>query len=361
VDGSEQRIAPRPTPRQGFNFSVFLDNADEQGKMESMLFGWQSLYWGLPIWPDKVLHTGTINSGSSSIAIDTDYADYREGTLAVIWKSITEYEAVLISTIDTNGLSLAETVVGNYSGPKFIMPCRLAQMISLERANLMSQIKSKHDFMFLVVDNLLLESYVAATEYSDVEVLTEPGLIEAGEEVVSDGLLSVQDYTVGGFEFFSYSDYNKIARPYKRRHTTREDCWNHRLWLHSLYGRQNAVWYPTFKPDMRHVATIGSSDTNIEIANIGLTENMGLNSLRTTLAFLLPNGTQLYRPIIGIQGLSNGNEEVTIDTSLGQEIAVGGCTISFLDKCRSASDKFSLRWTSGNELESEVTFVVVKA
>lgn len=359
MDGSEQRIAPRPTPRQGFNFSIFLNSIDEQAKLEAMLFGWQKHYWGLPIWPEKTLHTATITAGASSITVDTSYADYRDDTLAIIWKSITEYETVLISTVAAGSLSLTGTVQNTYTGSKFIMPCRLAQMVSVENATWLSQAQSRHDFMFLIVDNLLLNSYTPDTTYNDIEVLTEAGLLESGQNVESDGDLTVQDYRVGGFEYFSYSDYNVINRPRKRRFVTKEDFWNYRLHLHSLYGRQNVVWYPTFKPDLRHVVTIGSSDTTIEIANVGLVDNMGLNSLRTHLAFLLPDGTQIYREITDIQD-SNGNEEVTIDSALGQEIAVGGCNISFLDKCRSASDKFSLRWLSSGEMESLVNFIVVK-
>ena len=359
IDSSEQRIAPRPTPRQGFNFSIFLNKVDEQAKLENMLFGWQSLYWGLPIWCDKVLHTGTLSSGSSSIDIDSSYADFRNNTLAIIWKSIIEYEVVLISDIDSSGLNLSETIVNTYVGDKWIMPCRLAQISSIEKQQLKSTIESVHTFTFLVVDNLLLTGYTPSVTYEDAEVITSPGLIEDGEEITSDALIRSQDYIVGEFEYFSFSDFNKVTRPYKKRLTSREDCWNYRLWIHSLSGRQNAIWYPTFKPDMRHVVTIGASDTEIEIANIGLTNNMGLNSLRTHLAFLLPNGTQLYRRIEDIN-LSNGNEVVTIDSALEQEIAVGGCTISFLDKCRSASDRFSFNWIDSDELENKINFIVVK-
>jgi len=359
-DGSEQRIAPRPTPRQGFKFSVFLNNVDEQAKLETMLFGWQKHYWALPIWPEKTLHTSTITSGASSITVSTSYADYRDDTLAIIWKSITEYETVLIDTVAAESLTLTEDVVNGYTGNKFIMPCRLAQMVSIERTTRKSKTESTYDFMFLVVDNVLLEDYTPATTYQGIEVLTEAGLLESGQEEESDGDLSVQDYRVGEFEYYSYSDYNIINRPYKRRFITKEDCWNYRLWIHSLYGRQNAIYYPTFKPDLRHVATIGASDVTIEIANVELIENMGMNTLRAHLAFLLPSGTQLYRQITNMQGLTNGNEEVSIDTSLGQEIAVGDCDISFLDLVRCASDQFNLRWITGSEMTSLVNFIVVK-
>ena len=366
-DGSEQRISIRPAPRQSFKFKAFIEGKGVQSKLDALIFGWQKLFWGLPIWPEKEEHTDTITAGANSITMDTAYADYREDTLAIIWKSPTEFETVLISTVNDNSLGLADSVVNTYTGAKLIMPCRLAQLISPVKTLQASYSQSIREFNFLVVDNILLTDHTADTEYTAVdsgsetlEVITIPGIIGRAEREISLGDLSVQDYLTGEFKYFSDSDYNIITRQYHRRFTTKAACWNHRLWLHSLYGRQVANWLPTFKDDLQFNETIEASDTVIQVDDIELTANMGLNDLRTQLAFIFSDGTDpIFREIEDISENTAGYDEITISSALGVEVAVGGCIISYLDKCRRLSDQAKLKWITSNECESKLNFVVV--
>ena len=85
-DGSEQRISMRGVPRQSFSIRVSLNNYVDMSIIDAATFGWQKLFWGLPIWSEWTEHTATISAGASSISLDTSYADYRADTLAIIWK-----------------------------------------------------------------------------------------------------------------------------------------------------------------------------------------------------------------------------------------------------------------------------------
>ena len=121
-------------------------------------------------------------------------------------------------------------------------------------------------------------------------------------------------------------------------------CWDFRLFLHSLYGMRGTVWVPTYKDDLAQASVIGAADTSFQIENIKLAENMTFNTLRTHLAFIKPDGTTYYREITGIVELNDNIEVISIDAQLGEEIAVGGCMISFLDLCRRASDTAKMDW-----------------
>lgn len=358
-DGSEQRISMRGTPRQGYGISTFLNSEAEIAKLEASLFTWMKLFWGLPIWGESTVHTDTISAGASSIVVDTSYADYREDTLAIIWKSTTEFETVLISTVNPNSLGLASNVVSAFTGAKLIMPCRQAQIVDSVGGVLESDEESHYDFQFLVTDNIRLTGHIIHTIYKGREVITTPGKILAGEQNVANSNSYVEDYRTGLFKHGSDSTYNILSRSYFNRYESREAVWNYRLFLHSLYGKQVPVWLPTFKKDLQFNTTIGASDTVIQIDNIGLTDNMGLNSLRTNLAFLFPNGTQLNREILGVADDSGSSEQVTIDAALGVEVPVGGCTISFLDLCRRSSDETRLIWRSNDRCDSLIDYTVI--
>jgi len=358
-DGSEQRICFGPVPRQVFRYRVFLNSDVTQARLEAMLFGWQKLYWAIPMWQEKTVHTTTISAGASAITFNTAYADYRADTLAIIWKSQTEYETVLISTVNAGSLGLSENVVSTYTGNKVIMPCRLAQLVNPINTLQVEKEQSFRDVYFEVVDNTLLETHSAVATYGGVEVIEIPGLLDEGEERIISGDLSLQDYFTGKFKYFSDSNYNIITRQYTRQFETKEECWNFRLWLHSLYGRQNAIWIPTFRNDLQLASTIEAADVEVQVSDIDLTANMGLNDLRTHLTFILTDGTMYHREILGISQNSGGYDVVTIDSALGEEVA--SCDISFLDKCRRESDEIEIDWEFGNTCKSKIGFVVVTA
>jgi len=338
----------------------------EISRLDTLLFGWQKKYWALPVWPEKTIHTGTINAGVSTLTFDTSYADYRDATLAIIWQSSSIFDVVLIDTVYPTYLSLSTVTNRSFTGTKLIMPCRLAKMITPTSGNQESRKEGIWNFSFMVVDNVLLTEHIPLVEYPEgtsadsQEVVTIPSLIKDGEETESDADLSSQDYGIGGFDFFSDSTYNILSRPYKKRNRTKAECWAFRLWLHSFYGRQNVKWFPTFKNDLTLIDPIGPADESFEIENIGLASNMGLNSLRTHLVFVLSDGTQLYREIININENSSGTETVTIDSVLGQTIGVDDI-VCFLDKCRLASDETEIMWKTGDENEYDLTIMGVTA
>jgi len=114
-------------------------------------------------------------------------------------------------------------------------------------------------------------------------------------------------------------------------------------------GRRGTFWLPTYRNDLTPTETISAVETDINIQNIKLADNMTTNDLRTHLAFILPNGTIICRAITNIVEVDDDEETITIDSALGVEVATGGCIISFLDLCRQASDVVDIEWTEPNK------------
>jgi hypothetical protein len=344
--GSEQRMSVRTIPRQRFTYSVPLKTEKEQSRFEAVMFGWQKRSFGLPIWTERVTHTATITAADDTITVDTTNADFRDDSYAIIWKSITEYEAVKIDTVAAGLLTLESPVVDTYTGTKFILPLRIAQVnSSVKKSNLSAGLMIA-TVGFSVKDNILQTGYTPATTYKTFPVL-EVGSKQFGRISKASGSDSdsfTQDYKSGDFDYYSDSEFNMISQGWGFVNEDKAACWDFRLFLHSLYGMQGTVWVPTYKDDLAQADTIGAADTDFQIENIKLAENMTFNTLRTHLAFILPDGTTYYREITGIVELDDNIEVISIDAFLGEEIAVGGCMISFLDLCRRASDTALMDW-----------------
>lgn len=359
--GSEQRRSVRSVPRQSFTLSVPLKTTKEQSRFDAALFGWQKRMFGLPVWTEKVLHTADIAATATTITVDTTNADFRDDSYAVIWKSLTEYEAVKIETVAAGSLTLETPVVGTFTGNKFIMPLRITQVTQTVRRQNPVAGFMQADLNFAVKDNVLLTGFVADVTYDGLPVL-QVGSKQVGgspKESSIDSDSFSQDYDSGDFDFFSDSEFNMIAQSWGIVNENRAACWQFRLLLHSLFGRQGTIYVPTYKEDLTQAEVIGAADTSFQIENIKLAENMTFNTLRNHLAFIFPDGTHIYKEITGIVEHDEDIEIISIDSALGVEVAVGGCMISFLDKCRLASDSLEIEWLIDNKNYSTLPLIAV--
>lgn len=358
--GLEQRISLRRIPRQGFAINVYFVNEQDQAEFEAAIFSWQKRAWGVPVWSDWVEHTATITAGDTTITVDTTNADFRDDSLAIVYQDKDNYEIVKVETKTDSVLNLEVEMQNTFTGSKLIMPVRIAQMIQPVRNSMAPDGHAIVNCEFLVTINELLTSYVADETYDSLTVLTKATYVDATQELTSDADVVISDSVTGPFDIFSDSDFNVVTQSHLFKNFTKAQCWEFREFLHSLYGRQKPVWIPTYKNDLQLTDTIGAADVNFRIANIGLANNMGLNNLRTHIAFVFPDGTNMYREITNIVESDASEEIITIDSSLGMEVTVGACEISFLDKYRLANDDVQITWTENNRNECTLQFVRVE-
>ena len=358
-DGSEQRISLRPAPRQGFHFDVYLKDEISQAKFDIIQWRYQKRTWGLPIWPEWTLHTTTIPVGSTAISLDTTTGDYRVGGLVIIWQAEDSYEVVKIDSIAAGSLSLESGVQNTWTGTKYIMPVRIAYLRAQVSKPSAPDGYAHATLDFTVRDNALLTGYTAADVYDGLPVLA-PSIIDEGEqEIESDADAGFVDYGLGDFEIFSDSDFNIVVQSHVSRRKGRSDCWDFRKFWHSLYGRRGTVWIPSYKNDIVQLNSIGPSATTFNVQNMGLALYMGTNAMRNHIAFIFPEGTQIYRAISGVTKIDVDTEQITIDSALDITINPGDCEISWLDRCRLTEDKIQWEWEDFETLRCKVTFTKV--
>jgi hypothetical protein len=215
------------------------------------------------------------------------------------------------------------------------------------------------DFSFAVKDNILLTGYTPVTTYKGLPVITEATAVDPTQSKSSDADAYPQDYKAGDFDYFSDSDYNLNIQSHLFYKDNKAACWDFRKFIHSLLGQQKTFYVPTHKEDMVLAEGFGASDTSFNIEYIGLADNMGINDLRTDIAFIFPDGTQLYREVTGIVK-SGVVEIISIDSDLDIAVEPGDCIISWLDKVRLAGDEIEFFWNRAHELELETQLQAVK-
>jgi len=359
-DGSEQRISTRPVPRQGFKFPVMMESEKQQARLDAMLFSWQKRSFGLPVWPELVVHTGAINATDMAITVDTTNADFRDDSLAAIWQSEDSCEVVQVDSVAEGSLTLANPVQNTFTGSKLIMPVRTAQMDASSKRKGHSTGLAIPNFSFAVKDNILLTGFTPATTYKGLPVLTEATAIDPTQSKSSDADAYLQDYKAGDFDFFSDSDFNIGIQSHLFYKDTKAACWDFRKFIHSLLGQQGTFYVATHKEDIVLAEGFGAADTDFNIENIGLADNMGVNDLRTDIAFIFPDGTQLYREVTGIVK-SGAVEIISIDSDLDIAVEPGDCVISWLDKMRLAGDEIEFVWNGAHELVCDTQLQATKA
>ncbi len=347
-DGSEQRMSTRSVPRQGFQIDSYIGDEQEQAYLEAFLFRSQKIRCYFPVWSELTEHTDTIAVDSTTITLDTNYADYRDNSYALIWQSHDSFEKIHISSVSSDHLTLGTGTESTWTGTKWIMPLRLAYFEGATKNGETADGYSSFSCFFTVNDNVLLTGYTAGTTYNSLTVLTDATLEDGEREVEIDADMIFTDYGLHSFRGESDSDFNIYVQGHVFRNITRETCWDFREFLHSIYGRRVPVWIPSFKEDIVQIGTIGSSDTTFSIEDVGWGLRMQFNTLRTHLAFVFPDGTFIFREITNIEyeqtTSGSTSDTITIDSTLGVEVAPGDCEICFLDKCRLTEDKIEIEW-----------------
>lgn len=131
-----------------------------------------------------------------------------------------------------------------------------------------------------------------------------------------------------------------------------------RTFVAARKGAAVPFWLPTWRQDLQLYSNAASIDTTLSIVNIGFTKHIWPNPARRFLAFILPDGTKIYRRITASADPGNGlYETITIDSAPGVALPASTTLLSFLTLCRMAEDEVTIVWQSSNAAEAELSIV----
>jgi len=351
-NGKEQRMKLRSSPRQEFVLDIAI-TPGEIPELDLLLYEWRANNFALPISSESRFLISPTSTSSPNIAVNTEFADFRVGGLAVIYADPQDFELVEIVSLTTNEIVANSNISKIYGTSALVMPVR----ITILRGNPVRSTDGKQQRLkatFQSIENITLPTSPSVQQYKSLDVfLDEPLTINGFAPDSYNKRVDIIDYGTGVLDTFSPWLKTKTQRNFGLQFDDAEQSWTFRLWLHRREGRLRPFWMPTFESDFTLI-TVGLLDIQLQVVNEG--QNT-LSTERNDLAIRDTNGTWLFREIISI--IPSGNDLlVTVDTSIGiQSDTVD--LISFMGRKRLFSDRVGITWTGNNTGRSSVPMIEI--
>jgi hypothetical protein len=363
-DRTEQRIAKRQgIPAHYVSTRLAVKDYAESARLDAVVHTWAKQSWRCPFWPDAERHAAALPAGTSTIAVDTRYSDFRTGFAqrwCMIYGSPTQFEFAQIASKTDDSLTLLSGLSNSYEPGQWIMPVRTGRLIDAAVLRRFPGGAGLIEMTWRIEDVQAISGFTPALTYDGYTVLTEPAVLpgDAGQ-FSHDPDVAVLESGNGPFEVVSNSDFNEVTQSHGWVCDGKAAAWRLRQFLHDAKGRQKAYLVPTFKEDLVLTRPVAANATTLYVANSDHLQ-MGLNTLRTYVAFRPEGGDLIVRKITGI-GLVSATEEVlTIDATPEQAFTPGEA-LCWVDKCRLASDQIELTWSGIGQCSADMPLVRVTA
>lgn len=360
VSGSEQRISLREAPRREFDFQILLERGLDRQRLELLLFDGQNRVFGVPVWIEPTRLTADASVGQTSVNVEsTAFASFREGGLAILYVSETEFEIVEITTFSATVLNIATPLENTFSAGIRVMPLRPFTMPRPARDRRWAMNLTEYSFTLLeAVDREDLSDVSAWPEYDGKVLLDDPNAISTTLDSSLDRNLVLIDGETGEYLLDGRWDRNRRSTTKRFIIRGREHLWQVRQLLYGLRGRQISFWLPTFSDDLRLVLDYTSGGGSITVANVGYAANAQTRVPKRDIRVTLTDGTVLLRRISSATEIDEDTEQLALSTTIPQNIDVGDVRrIEFLELVRIDTDRISLQHFNANG-EAEVSFPV---
>lgn len=348
-DGSEQRIALRQTPRRYFEFGFLVSTLIERQKLEAAISANGSQSWDLPLWTDSTPCTSAISHGDVVVYADTIGRDFVAGGKALLLATNGNSLIINISTLTDTQLNLSSAVVGSWPIETAVIPLRTAY---LEQSQQISRFTGSaiYGVVRFLCDDISNWSTATETIYRDYPVLTIAS--NWSQDITTDYQRKMQivDFGVGGI----YRDDESSLPVFIQSHhfvlDSRQKITDFRKFLYSRRGRLNALWIPTFMPDLSFVSL---SSVYLDVVNIDYTTLYNQSINRRDIRIELTNGDIHYRRIVASAVISNSVERLTLNNTLPSSDIE---KISFMMFGRLDTDAIELAWSYGDYVDVKLNF-----
>jgi len=369
--GDEQRIRARNLPRQLFEMDYLVSRPRAASALRNAIMGHHGRLFAVPVWPFGRPLQQDASIGDTTIFVDTTNADFRESTDA--------QQRLVVLFRDYDDFEIAQVAVGGLGTPGQITMARELQQahaaVTTEVVPLQIML-AKDPIEWSRTPNGVVTARVSwlSEEYEDLAAPDGDLTLFAGAPVLTGFNFvtdSLEEKVVDKYELFD--SVTGAFRPMKRRTIPEfgsnrgfetedaDDSFTLRRLLYAMHGKQRAFWAPTWAQDFDVVSPIGSSDTSITVADVGHGRFLNGAAPFSALMVLLKDGTQFFREITNIADGAPGEEVVTLDSSLGQNIDPGDIQlVSYLVLSRFGSDRITLTHPRKGALRLRVPIIGVK-
>lgn len=341
-NGTEQRIKIRQNPRQRLAIKAYLDY-NERFRVENLIWGWRNRVWAIPMWIEARYATASITEGDTIIYVDTQYGDFREGYLAVVWGGPRNFDVFQIASMTTSSISLDRGVNADYDNP-IIMPVRSARMIK-DPTRYTTGYDALLDTIVEVTDNLATPAAASAIQYNGEDTFFMEPLqtTNNGSPDRYQHRIDLMDNISGVVEQFSPWNYIRVNREFELIMEGAQEIWEMRQWLYRRAGKLVPFYMPTYENNLRLISVGFITDSFVVKDDDFSTQS----SARKTIAVKKTDGTYLFRTIIASEINLDGNTDITVDTPLSIDASEID-EINYFGLKRLSSDDIEIDWLPNN-------------
>ena len=350
--GKEQRIKLRKNPRQLFDWRVRIDDGTfDKGRMDTLLFDWQSRTWGVPIWHEATELSVAATAGDLTINVGTTAdADYRVDELVMIYTDGENFDVQTIDSFTATTITLKNAILNSYAVGADVAPLRTANMKKQVGASRFRSADQELIASFRILDNDSDLADVTGWDTYNSKILLDTCNVMRGQSLEESYLrdIIVMDGSVGLTSQDSPWDNGKRSTTLTLRANSRAEVWDLRQLMHYLGGRQVSFYVPTFGQDLISTTALATASQDLVITNIGYTQFVRERQPRNHIWVRLVDGTVLTREITAAVETSSTLETLTIDSPWGQDVALADIDrISYLEEVRFNSDTISIEYARG--------------
>jgi hypothetical protein len=360
-NGNEQRVRLRRNARRTLEMA-WLAQGQRAMIADTLLTGWGSRKYYVPVWMERDRAAAPIPSGATSLTVtDAALKDYAVGGYVVLWADETQAEAIKIAAISGNTLTLDTPVSKSYPAGTSICPAMFGRIdgdvqVRHVRSDALAGVVRFLDEMakdrqaaeigpvwqgYAVLDS--------RPDYSEDQVSTWSRTLEVLDNLT--GIMMADDTT--GFPV--------IRRTYAWLLDGRQAIDLFKKWAAARAGRLNSLWLPSFMDDLDIVHDIQPSDTAITVRS-GLNARYGVGMPnRTAIRIETTSGQVFHRLVTGISEIGTGTEQIAMDSSLGVLVPVSNIRRAmWMSLARLESDAVEIHYETDSIARVQLTFRLVK-
>jgi hypothetical protein len=346
-DNSEQRVSMGKHPRQEFELVFRLEEGSDRRTFHMLMAGAQAGVLGLPVWFESRKLGADITALDTTITVDTTFADFRVGALAIIWSAASTFESLEIQSLTATSITFTSAVSNSYgTDDTIVAPLRLTRTEGTASGQKYIKNMDEYRMKFIVMDNDVdLSDTSAWGSFNSKVMLSDPNWV-GDSPTITESIstrIEVIDNEITGRVQYTDDVLSALSSTKGFIANTPEAVWRIRQLAHALRGSHTSFYIPTFYTDIINTSTLGAGSNQMVIENIGYTDFVNGQDPLAALWMLLNDGTVITRLITVAEELTSTTERLTVDSVWGQEILVEDIDrISFLRLARIANDELRI-------------------
>lgn len=343
--GVEQRVGLRDAPRRALAYELATLDRHQTNVLETMLLGWQSRLWAVPVWTDRQDMAAVLAAGSLTIPCTTSGYEFAANGLALLWAAHDQHEAVEVLSVGASSLTLKAATLAGWPAGTRLYPVRLGRMPARQKFTRETGHHLSGGVEFAFDDNPAIAALDSGAVYAGYNVYAWRTNWAEPTEVEFVRQLDELDYETGKAWVDDLSGLAALLKSWHWLFKTRAEIVAFRAWLAARAGRRVPFWSISQGVDMEVTAPIGASDAAIIIRNIGYQRYLNGRSDRRHLAIKTRAGATYYRRIDTASEISATSEQLALDSALGVTLQPADIeSVRFMHLTRLETDAIEIEW-----------------